>query len=168
MALLTYTTYDSIRAVLGVASTELTDVVLGLPVFDLQFQLALEDLDSGNGVGTTQYTTIAAILPASRTKNQQRFFDLVGMYCSYSIAHKLLDNLKMYAPLTIQEGKASVTRMDAADSAVRRGVETGLLTVKSLLKTLLVTLVPSAQVTLSPPRVHAASVTTAIDPVTGV
>ena len=41
-----YTTYEEIRAVLGVADEELEDVVLAQPLFERQLILDLDDINS--------------------------------------------------------------------------------------------------------------------------
>jgi hypothetical protein len=168
MPLLTYTSYDAIRAVLGVAETEILDSVLALPMYDLQFTLDLEALDNGGGKAAAQYTTCSAILIGARTANQQRYIDLINLLCAYSVAQKLLDNLPMFAPQTIQEGKASTVRAPDAHALVRRGVETMLAKLTNLINTLLQVLDPTANVTLTTTRRNISSVGLATDPVTGV
>ena len=77
-----YTTYEEIRAVLGVADEELEDAVLAQPLFERQLILDLDDINTGL---VDQFKTISAIDYATRSTAQKRFFDLVQLYSAYAI-----------------------------------------------------------------------------------
>lgn len=164
-----YTSYDTVRALLGVGRFEVTDTTLGLAIYENQFLLDLEGLDGGVGAARTEYARIAAISPPStRTSTEARYFMLVGMFAGYAVAKELLTTAPMFAPKTISDGKADKTRFDDPFLAQREGVLSGYADLRSRIATMLLTLVPAAAVTAVPGRVFISSTGTAPDPVTGV
>jgi hypothetical protein len=168
MALTTYTTYAAIRALLGVASTEITDTVLALPHYDLQFTLDSEDIDGGEGEVLAQYATITAIEAGSRSANQVRFLLLVNLFAAYSVARQLLGSAEMFAPKKITDGSAATERVNDPFSKMREGVNAGYTTVRTRLSDLLVVLVPSANITAATTRTYILASGLGTDPVTNV
>lgn len=167
--LTSYTSYETVRALLGVGRFEVTDDTLALTVYENQFLLDLEDIDGGVGAARTEYERIAAISPPSgRTTNEARYFMLVGMFAGYSVAKELLTTAPMFAPKTISDGKADKTRFDDPFAAQREGVLSGYADLRSRIATMLLTLVPAAAVTAIPARVFLSSTGTTPDPITGV
>ena len=111
MSIETYTSYDEIRALLGVTPEELDDVTLGLPVYGFALQQQLEAI---NVDLPTEFSSVAAIDEASRTANQQRFYAYVKLFAPYCVAVQLDSGIGMFAPKTITDGKASVSRDSGA------------------------------------------------------
>lgn len=167
MALTTYTTYDSIRAILGTSAKELKDAVLALPLFEQQFLLEMGDVDGGVGAVMTQYATIAAIT-GSKTADQQRLFDLVGMLAGYSVARQLLTGGPLAFPQEITDGKASLKRFDTDNfTKVREGVIEMYAALMRRLGAVLAKLDPTAVVFTPPSRTFILASGIASDPVTG-
>lgn len=165
MALTTYTPYDTIRAVLGVSAKELSDATLGLVIWETQFLLEMNDVDGGVG----QVISLYGALPLTgRTTNQQQLFDIVNMLAAYSVARQMLTPASLAVPQKITDGKAAVERFDSSNfDRVRVGVLGTYNQLLARLKAVLLKLAPSAQVTTTD-RTFISSVSTGIDPVTGV
>lgn len=167
MALTDYTTYAIIRGILGVASTEITDTVLAQPTWELQFELEMEDIDQGDGAVLTEYAAIVAIEAGSRTADQTRFYNLVNLLAAYSVARQLLTSVDMFAPKKITDGKAAVERTNDPYEMLRQGVLAGYKLLKDRLTTLLLVLVPDANVPAATARTNILSTGLGSDPVTG-
>jgi hypothetical protein len=119
MALIDFTTYAEVRAVLGVSATELPDSVISQPQWALTLQLALEDVSLNL---PTLYTTVSAIPSVSRTSTQQRFYDLVRLFASYSVAKDLLTSLPPFSVQRLADGRAEFNRFADAFKDVKEGV----------------------------------------------
>lgn len=113
--LTTYTSYDEVRAALGVAPKELEDTTLALPLY---VDYLLGELDDVNAGIVDEFTTVAAIAEISRTAAQQRFYLAVRLFATYSTAKQLTGSLSMFGPKDIGDGKALVSRF--ADSPYRQ------------------------------------------------
>lgn len=169
MAITTYTTYDTIRALLGVTNLEITDATLALPVYETVFLLELSGLDQDGGAAKTEYARIAAITPAeNRTANEQAFYDIVGLFAGFSVAQQLLGSAEMFAPKNIKDGKAEIERFQDPFKNLRGAVEGGYNRLRARLLRLLVVLVPGANVAVASSRTNIVSTGLGTDPVTGV
>lgn len=166
MALTTYTTYDTIRALFGVTVRELKDEVLSLAIYETQFKLEMDAVDNNGGQVLVQYTAIAGMASQDRSTDQQRFLDLVNLLAAYSVARQLLGSDDNAVPLMISDGKAQVQRRPD-NSRLTAAVEGGYNRFLKRLAALLLVLVPGATVTVSPGRTFIASIGIAVDPVIG-
>jgi hypothetical protein len=166
MALTTYTSYDTIRGLLGVNDKELEDAVMAGAVYEHQLLLAFEDVDDGEGNVYEQFTTINAIAEVDRTAAQQSFWQIVGVFSAYHVANQLLESVEMFAPKQITDGAAAVTRGDGAYKALRTALPAALARVRSRLVRALLILVPSADVQTAAARTSIVSTGLATDPVT--
>lgn len=115
MGILTLTTYDDVRAVLGVTVDELEDSTLTLELYANHLDMELEDIAAAL---PAQYTTVAAIAENLRTAAQQKFYRLTRLFATYSVARQLISGLPMFGPKDISDGKALVSRF--ADSPYTR------------------------------------------------
>lgn len=111
MALTQYTTYDSIRAVLGVTTDELEDGTLALELYWNQLAVELDDLSLNL---QSDYTTVLALAEETRTDAQRRFYQATQLFAAYAVANMLGSGLPMFGPKDISDGKATVSRF--ADS----------------------------------------------------
>jgi hypothetical protein len=169
MPITTYTTFDSIRAVLGVSAKEAKDESLGLPLFESQFLLEMADVDGGVGAVMAQYNVIAAITPATRTSLQKQLFDIVNMIAAYSVARSMLTGISLAAPQKITDGKAAVERFDTDNfDKVRQGVTGTYGQLLRRLKAVMVQLVPGVNIAARTDRIYGVGVGLGTDPVTGV
>lgn len=165
MAITTYTSYDTIRALFGVTGREMKDATLALDIYETQFLLELSAVDSDEGSVKVQYDTIAA-MQAGRSADQQRFYDIVRLYAAYSVARQILGSDDNAIPLTITDGKASLERRPG-NTRMAAAIEGGCNRLMKRLKALLLILVPSANVPATVSRVFISNVSIASDPVTG-
>lgn len=107
MPITTFTSYDEIRAVLGVSSDELEDTTLALGVYSHSLLADLEGIDSAL---PSEFEAVAAIVEASRTAAQQRFYGAVKLFAPYAVAVQLASSLPLFAPKSLTDGKAGMSR----------------------------------------------------------
>lgn len=167
MAITTYTTYDTIRALLGANAREVKDTTLALAVYETQFLLEMSDVDQGGTAVQDEYERITAIDAASRTADERRFFDLVGMIAAYSVARQLLGPDLNLIPDRISDGKAEIDRKPDVNERVRESIVAGYAQLLRRLKALLAILVPGANVATAASRTFIFSTGLGTDPVTG-
>jgi uncharacterized protein (UPF0335 family) len=119
VALLDYTTYDDIRAVLGVSSDEIEDTTLSLSVYE--FGLASEI----RGVSRTLVSDLAAVAAIPEedwTDPQRELMEGMSLFATYSVAKQLLTSLPLFSPKEQTDGKASLVRyaMNPYEETIRR------------------------------------------------
>lgn len=159
-----YTTYEEIRAVLGVADEELEDAVLAQPLFERQLILDLDDINTGL---VDQFKTISAIDYATRSTAQKRFFDLVQLYSAYAIGKSLLTSLPYFAELRMQDGRGHKERVKDPFQLTQAGVLAGCESLRLKLSAAFVALFGGDTVTRTI-RTMVVGVGIAKDPVTNV
>lgn len=109
-----------VRAVLGVSATELPDSIISLAHYNTMLELDIEDVNLGM---LTEYTTVSALPENSRTATQQRFYDLVHLFSTYSRAKDLLAALPMFSVQRLSDGRAEFSRQNDIYEDVRAGVQ---------------------------------------------
>jgi hypothetical protein len=109
-----YTTYNDIRSILGVSDQELSDATLGLEVYKSYLDSELDEVDS---TLITEYAAVVAVLEASRTAAQKRFYRTTRLFAVYAVARQLTTALPLFSPKDISDGKASLARF--SDSPYR-------------------------------------------------
>lgn len=110
MDLSDFTTYDDIRAVLGVSTDELEDTTIALSVYSVGLEA---DLRSLRVSFLSDHAAVKAVAEGSRTDAQEWFLRCSTSFATYSMAAQLSDSLPMFAPKDITDGKASVGRFAA-------------------------------------------------------
>jgi hypothetical protein len=116
VALLTYTTYDDIRAALGVSSDEIEDATLSLSLYELNLTSEFEDINLSL---ESDYATVAAL--SSRTAVQDRFLQATRLFATYAVAYQATTSLPLFSPKDISDGKATVSRY--ADSPYKEVIK---------------------------------------------
>lgn len=110
-----YVTYDDVRAVLGVVDYELPDSVLSGPVFNYNLELKLSEvsgeLEGFTGTLGEHFVHLKATSP--RTQEQEKLYNLIGLYAVYVVASQAADSLSMFAKKTESDGKAVNTRFSS-------------------------------------------------------
>lgn len=107
MALTDFTSFDDIRAALGVSTDELEDATLSLSLYELNLVSELDDV----GVDLIEdFMTLQAIDPSTWTSVQKRFDQFTRLFTTYAVAKQLTVSLPLFSPKEISDGKASVTR----------------------------------------------------------
>jgi len=102
-----YTTYNDIRAALGVSSTDLPDSALSLNLYELMLSQEFEAIDLT--LESTYVTTEA--LPAP-TPAEMRFLSACDLFATYAVAKHLTASLPMFSFRQLTDGKAQGTRFD--------------------------------------------------------
>jgi hypothetical protein len=142
MALLTYTTYDEIRAALGVSDTELPDTVLALPMYNVFAANVLEDVHANLA---DDFAAMSAL--PSPTAAQSRFIDLVKLYVLFGIAKQLTTSLPLFSVSQLSDGRAGFSRYDEAYKDLIGGIEQNLLSIRYRLYASYTSLFPGTAIT---------------------
>ena len=120
MAITAYTTYDDIRAALGVSSDEIEDATLSLDIYELNLTSEFEDISLSLA---SAYATVAAL--TSRSDVQERFYQATRLFSAYAVAYQATSSLPLFSPKDISDGKATVSRYaDSPYKAVIAQVKT--------------------------------------------
>jgi hypothetical protein len=108
MLITDYTTYDEIRATLGVSDEELEDETLALNLYNDALLVELE------GVSLTLPDTyeLKRVL-ATPTAAETRFLAASRLFATYAVAKQLTGSLPLFSPKDISDGKASTARYTA-------------------------------------------------------
>lgn len=160
VSLVNYTSYDSIRAALGVSSDEIRDEVLSLPIYDDHLSSDLEDINVGVDA---MHTTVASL--GSPSEDQIRFLRYARLFATYSVAKALTNTLPMFGPKSVEDGKAKVDRFNDPYKATIKAVLGDFERWRSKLLAAYLALGESA--TSSTPRTYMSVVSPSSDPVTG-
>jgi hypothetical protein len=107
MAIIDYTTYDDIRAVLGVSEDDLEDETLALELYDNYLTMDLEEVNIDL---PTTYDTVSIV--ATPTEAQARFLQATRLFATYSVAKQLSTSLPLFAAKQVTDSKAEMTRFD--------------------------------------------------------
>ena len=160
---LTRTTYDEVRAVLGVSDEEITNATLDLKVFTDQLELELTDIDPSL---PTYLDTITGVVEGARTPEQKKLFAVGNMFSAYAYAKILLTSLPLFSPKRVTDGKAEFERFLDPFQEVRDGVSAGYVSMRVRLQTALAALNNAYSAPQASTVVFTASVGLAVDPVT--
>lgn len=155
-----FTTYDSVRAVIGVSDEELEDATLAEVIYYVQLSEKLLSLSS---TMETDFLT----LPGSPSAAQIRFGNLVKTYSAYFIASLLLGALPMFAPKAVKDSQEGFTRIDDPYKNIGIDVNFALGQLQTLLEAAYAVVLGVGAKTVTP-RVMQVSTGLAVDPVTGV
>ena len=101
-----YTSYDSVRAVLGISSRIFPDTVMSTEIYDLALRFELTaisaDLDA-------EYLDLiddsVSLVPAA-----QNFYNAVRLFSAHAVAFKALTALPELSPTFISDSKASLKK----------------------------------------------------------
>ena len=156
-----YTTYDDVRAVLGVSAEDLEDDTLALKVYADHLAGDLEDVDID--LPDTYATVNAEPLP---TRLQTRFMTACELFSTYAVARHLTGALPLFAPKQMTDGKAEVQRFDASYRDTIREVNEQYGRLRSRLIAAMEAL-GTAAATVTP-AVYMSVVSPLTDPVTGL
>lgn len=102
-----YTTFEDVRAALGVSSTELEDGTLTLQLYEDHLMADLDDISL-----SLRDTFIAFSAEAAPTSAQSRLLQYTRLFATYSVAKALTNTLPMFGPKTIEDGKARMQRFE--------------------------------------------------------
>lgn len=161
MALTDFTSFDDIRAALGVSSEEIEDTTLSLPLYEYNLKSELEE------VGITLITDFQALVGDPLTDTEQRLRETVMVFSTYAVAVQLCTSLPLFSPKEISDGKAHITRYaqdpyKATIEAVKAAYERAKMRLVAAYAALNVTTAPATVF-----RSYVTVVASSTDPVTG-
>ena len=156
-----FTSYDEIRAVLGVSDEELEDSTLELPLYSLALSMELEDIAS---TLEDQYTTIKA--QPDKTPLEQKLLDVVSVFSAYAISKNLLTSMPLFAPKRITDGSAETERVTDPFEGVREGVNSMYAILRNRIKRILGEM--GTPITPAALRSYVSAVGLAINPITNI
>lgn len=113
-----YTSYDEVRSVLGVEDDELDDSTLGLGVY---YNHLLEMFEDINPTLVQLYDEVDGT--PVKSPLQERFLRLVQTFATYAVAKQLTPSLPMFAPRSVGDGKATMSRFLDPYKDTIRGIE---------------------------------------------
>lgn len=102
-----FTTYSEIRATLGVDDEELPDTTLALEMYLSGLRVELKQIGAAL---PAEFVVIRDKDEAARTASEADVYDAVRLFAPYEVAVQLSTSLPLFAPKTITDGKAGVTR----------------------------------------------------------
>ena len=108
-----YTTYNEVRAALGVSDEEVGDGVLELPMYGNHLAMEFGDLATTLSLATDveeTYATLRAVALNTLTKPQKRVLASLSLFATYAVARHLGTSLAMMAPKSLGDGKALMSR----------------------------------------------------------
>ena len=161
-----YTSYEEVRAALGVTSDELEDTTLELGVYLSHLNIEFSALGSN----------FIAYLDARLAENytdlnarEKLFVDLAKLYATYTVASHLGPTLSMYALKEETDSKAGYVRFNDSSKDILADIFSKLLYYRARLIELYNELNPDTIIPVSAtPSVIFAAATPSQDPVTGV
>ena len=154
-----FTSYDEIRAVLGVSDEELEDTTLALSMYPRLLEMDLRDISSGL---VDQYLAIYAL--AIKTPEEQKLLDVVSVFSAYAISKHLLTALPLFSPKRITDGRTDTDRVADPFETVREGVNSMYPILRGRVKAALQAL--GTPVTVAAPRLYFSAVGLATNPIT--
>lgn len=160
MSLLNYTTYDDIRAALGVSDEELGDDVLSLQLYEDSLRFELDDVHPDLAALHTTLESTPVL-----TLAQERFMAACRGFSTYVVARALTSTLPMFGPKSIEDGKARMERFADPYKATIEAVNKSYATWKARLEAAYGTLMSTSRSTVF--MSYAVSATPTYNPITG-
>lgn len=157
-----YTTYDDIRAALGVAPEELEDATLTLAIYQDNLEVELEEVNINL---PSQFATTSAVATPSDT--EQRFLQATRLFAVYAVARHLTQTLPMFGPKDLTDGKAALARVNDPHKLVIEAVNRQYGRFRARLEDQY-SKVTSTSVAAAITPVYLSVVSPSVDPVTGV
>ena len=160
--LTTYTTYDDIRAALGVTPDDLEDATLALKIYDDALTQEHEDVAL-----TLQDTFDTLSASPSPTAQETRFLTACRLFSTYAVAKMLTSALPLFAAKTTTDGKAAVGRFENPYKDVIKSINEMYATQRTRLVNALAAVGTSSATATATPRIYMSVASPSSDPVTG-
>lgn len=160
MALTAFTTYDDVRAALGVTTKDLPDGTLGLAYYE---DSLIEGLDDVHTSLVQAFEEANSAEP--QTQAQARLARSTRLYATLVVAKAALPALRMAAPQQVTDGKAAMSRFNDPLIELERRIDDNCAKARNKVDAALQLVLTSATTTVS--RVWFSVVSPAEDPVTG-
>jgi hypothetical protein len=110
-----FTTYDSVRAVLGLTARVLPDAIVSADVYSLALKAELRDVGESVLAGADLIGDFTG-LTASQTLVEAAFFDATRLFAPHAVAFKALTATPELSPYYVTDSKAAF-RKDQSRSA---------------------------------------------------
>jgi hypothetical protein len=113
LALVEFTTYEDVRAALGVSSDELEDATLDLSLYEFNLKDELSAVGeeiSPTADLITDFKTADGKAPALRSTAEQKLVEFTRLFSTYVIARHCASTLPIFSPKEQHDGKASIVR----------------------------------------------------------
>lgn len=155
-----YTTYNDVRAALGVSEEDIPDAVLSLNLYGDMLTQEFEEISLT--IESDYLTTIALPIP---TDTEVRFISACSLFATYSVARQLTAAMPLFAAKQVTDGKAQVSRFDNPYKDVIAQVTAQYEKARSRLVAAYDLIV--SVTTVVTPKVYFAVIPPSVDPVTG-
>jgi hypothetical protein len=156
-----YTTYNDVRAALGVSEEDIPDEVLSLNLYGDTLTQEFEEISL-----TLESTYISTIALPTPTDIEVRFISACSLFAAYSVAKQLTAAMPLFAAKQVTDGKAQVSRFDNPYKDVIAQVTAQYEKARSRLVAAYGLIV--SVTTVVAPKVYFGVVSPSVDPVTGV
>jgi hypothetical protein len=156
-----YTTYDEVRAVLGLSTKDLEDATLSLSIYERNLTMELAEADPNV---KSQYLAITLIPENTRTAAQQTFFEVTQVFAAYSVSRQLLTSLPYFALQRVTDGRAEGEREHDAFKDTKDSINATYNILATRLKTYFAAL--GNNLVARESAVHSVGVGISYDPVT--
>lgn len=107
MALVDFTSFDDVRAALGVSEDELEDTTLSLDLYEFSL---VEEMEGISLSLISSFTTVKVKPAANRSDDETRLLQSTQVFATYAVAKHLTSTLPLFSPKEISDGKASAVR----------------------------------------------------------
>jgi hypothetical protein len=107
VALTDFTSFEDVRAALGVSEDEIDDATLGLPLYEINLIAELESVDLNLIDAFTPLNTGSS---DDLSADQKRFVNATRFFATYAVAKQLTSSLPLFSPKEISDGKATLSR----------------------------------------------------------
>lgn len=141
MAITDYTSYRQIRTVCGLTEHDISDEMLGDPVFEDGLYISMLDVvlpDTAPGPGTlpTRFAEISADSDDIRTDKEKLLLVLTRLFATYSVANDVCSSISLTAAKLRSDGKTVDSRFstDLAITSVRKSVAEKLALYRSAIQ----------------------------------
>lgn len=160
MLITAFTSYGDVRAALGVSDDELSDATLSLGLYEDALSADMDD------VSPDLESTFAALsVIAEPSAAQKRVLTHTRLFATYSVARQMLTSLPLFAPKSVEDGKARVERQADPLRDTIKSVNAEYNKYRNSLTQALEALGTTATVTTA--RTYMSAVAPASDPITG-
>ena len=156
-----YTTYNDIRASLGVSDEDIDDTTLALTLYADALQTELEEINIDL---PATFVTVKAV--GSPTDVQKRFLQASRLFATYAVARQLTGALSLFAAKQVSDSKATVERFADPYRDTIKSVNASFDKARTRLATALATMSSSTAVTTA--QVYLSVASPSVDPVTGL
>lgn len=103
-----YTTYNDIRAALGVSTDDIEDTALALATYADLLDVELTDIDS-----TVPASFASISLIVTPTAAETKFLQATRLFATYALAKSMSSSLPLFAAKQLSDGKTTNTRFES-------------------------------------------------------